>query len=415
MGGTSSKPNPYKLDLSNATLSVSDAQNQATFLAAKAAETASSGAWGVAKVIIIILVVLLVIGGAGTAIYYAFLAPKAETTLTIKSAKFGDKDVTTLLQGQVKGDSLYLAKGAADVSPGLTGSGSMIYQFSDETVENPAVTLKATDLIDLSLANRNASPEHFSNKKKSMPSGPTLWSRLSSFFVSGSGDQIPYAKDASSETVIPSGSAPLSAGSEGAYGIQYWMYIKDWNYNFGKEKNVLSRSDPTNVNIMSPNVTLHPTDNSLKVSVSVFPDTPGGSSKTEPAPAGHSGASDDVYVCEVPNVPLQTWVAVSITLFGRNLDVYLNGKLVKSCVLSGVPKPAIGDIHVNKEGGFSGYVCGLHHYPRMLTPSDASAFYGAGTSCTAATDKGVISKTTGYTVNFGIYDATGKQVSNYVF
>lgn len=410
MGGVTSKPNPYKLDLSNATLSVADAQAQAAQIATRAV----SGAWGSAWVIIYILIAVLVLGGAAVGIYYGFFAPKAGVTLTIKSAKFGNTDVTSLLQGQVRGDSLFLSKGAADVSSGLTGSGSLIYQFSDEVVENPAVTLNATDAIDISLANRNAAPEHFTNKKKAV-AGPTLWSRIKSFFVYGSGDQIPYAKDASSELVIPAASAPPSAGSNGAYGIQYWMYIKDWNYNFGKEKNVLSRSDPTNVSIMSPNVTLHPTDNSLKVSVSVFPDSSGGTSKTEPAPAGHSGASDDVFVCEVPNVPLQTWVAVSITVFGRNLDVYLNGKLVKSCVLSGVPKPAIGDIHVNKEGGFSGYVCGLRHYPQMLTPTDASAFYGAGTSCTAATDKTAVSSATGYTVNFGIYDATGKEVSKYVF
>ena len=140
MGGATSKPNPYKLNLEHATLSVSDAQAQASQLASQAV----SGAWGSAKVIIIILVIVIVLGGAAVGIYYGFFAPKAGTTLTIKSAKFGTTDVTSLLQGQVKGDSLFLAKGAADVSTGLAGSGSLIYQFSDETVENPAVTLQAT-------------------------------------------------------------------------------------------------------------------------------------------------------------------------------------------------------------------------------------------------------------------------------
>jgi hypothetical protein len=52
------------------------------------------------------------------------------------------------------------------------------------------------------------------------------------------------------------------------------MFIKDWDYNFSKEKGVLIRSDPTNAAISNPKITLHPTDNSLNVSVSIY----GGSS-----------------------------------------------------------------------------------------------------------------------------------------
>jgi hypothetical protein len=163
---------------------------------------------------------------------------------------------------------------------------------------------------------------------------------------------------------------------------------------------------------MNPNISLHPTDNSLKISVSVFGDS--SSSKSEPAPAGHSGSTDDVFMCEVPDIPLQTWVAVSVTLFSRNLDVYLNGKLVKSCLLSGVPKQVAGDIQLNAGGGFSGYLCSFYNYPRMLTPTDAQSFFSQGTSCTAATDPSSVAKATGYGFKFGVYDAAGKQLSQYV-
>jgi hypothetical protein len=172
----------------------------------------------------------------------------------------------------------------------------------------------------------------------------------------------------------------------------------------------MSRSDATNSNIMNPNVTLHPTDNSLKISVSIFPSS--GSSKAEPAPAGHSGASDDVFVCEVPNIPLQTWVAVSVTVSSRNLDVYLNGKLVKSCLMTGVPKPAAGDIELNRDGGFSGWMCSFFHYARMLQPSDAQAFYSKGVPCSVPNTSGGERP---YKVTFGLFDTKGTETAKYVF
>jgi len=228
-----------------------------------------------------------------------------------------------------------------------------------------------------------------------------------------SGNLISTMYDATTTTSVPSSHAPISAEGQGSYGVQWWMFVKDWNYNFGKEKAVLSRSDASNAGIMNPKVTLAPTENNLKVAVSIFPSSEGGGSKTEPAPAGHSSSSDDVFVCEVPNIPLQSWISVSVTVFDRNLDVYINGNLVKSCFLPGVPKPAVGNIDLAKDGGFSGYMCDLNHYGKALTPSDAQAFYNAGTSC--ANQTGSAGASGGYSLKFGVYNTKGKEVKEYTF
>ena len=91
--------------------------------------------------------------------------------------------------------------------------------------------------------------------------------------------------------------------------------------------------------------------------------------------------------------------------------------LVKSCFLSGVPKPAVGDIKITPDGGFSGTVCGLSTVNKMLNPSDALAFYSASNSCvtTAPVTASSTVDTTGYAVKFGIYDAVGRQVREYTF
>ena len=224
-------------------------------------------------------------------------------------------------------------------------------------------------------------------------------------------NHLSTAKDATQVSTVAASSAPLSDGKEGSYGYQFWMYIKDWNYKFGQEKDVVLRTDSTNSAIMNPRITLHPTDNTLKISVSIFP-SGSDSSKTEPAPAGHSGATDDVFICEVPDIPLQTWVAVSVTVSSRNLDVYLNGMLVKSCLLTGVPKPAAGDIVLNKDGGFSGWMCSFYSYSKMLQPADTQMFFASGVPCSIP---GTTAPTTNAKVTFGLFDTKGKEVSKYVF
>jgi hypothetical protein len=246
---------------------------------------------------------------------------------------------------------------------------------------------------------------------------PSLFTKLTSTVTGSdsSGDLVSSAHDASTSMTIPASSAPLSNQTQGAYSMQWWMFVNDWNYGYGKEKPVIQRSDPTNTQIMNPSVSLHPTDNTLKISVSVFADGEG-SSKTEPAPATGSGSStDDVYTCEVTNIPLQSWFSVGMSVFGRNLDVYIDGKLVKSCFLSGVPKPATGEISVTPDGGYSGYLCNLYTYPRMLTPGDAMNFFSAGSSCQNITGTSTAANLTGYSVKFGVYNPQGKEIQEYTF
>lgn len=111
--------------------------------------------------------------------------------------------------------------------------------------------------------------------------------------------------------------------------------------------------------MFSPEITLAPNENTLNVKVAIHP-SDSKASASEPAPANNSGgATGDSFTCSVENIPLQAWFAVSVTVFQRNLDIYLNGKLVKSCILPGVPRTVAGDIEVGPGGGFSGMVCDL--------------------------------------------------------
>lgn len=213
--------------------------------------------------------------------------------------------------------------------------------------------------------------------------------------------------------------AELPTNDTTSYGMQFWMYIKDWDYGFGREKGVVLRSDPANKSIMNPNITLHPTDNSLNVSVSLY--SSGAAGAETPSPSNSTSSNGDTFTCTVENVPLQSWFAVSVTVFQRNLDIYINGRLVKSCVLPGIPRLAVGDVVVGANQGFSGSICNLKYHNKMLHPSDAMGFFNAGTACgssksTGSTDTGGSSITLfGYTFTFSVKDKKGQEVRSYSF
>jgi hypothetical protein len=232
-----------------------------------------------------------------------------------------------------------------------------------------------------------------------------------------SGDKTPSPVDGKSKKVIPAGEVPTGAGVDN--GIQFWMFISDWDYKFSQIKPVVKRMLSGATTASGLDVSLHPTDNSLQVKVAIYPNSPGAGAAGAPT----TSSTGDSFTCTVENVPLQSWFSVSITVFQRNLDIYLNGRLVKSCVLPGIPKPAVGDVVIGDSGGFSGSVCNFHSYPNMLGPEDAKAFFAAGTNCNAPapTKQAAVDPNStfvtlfGYTFRFSKLDKSGKELSSYTF
>jgi hypothetical protein len=231
------------------------------------------------------------------------------------------------------------------------------------------------------------------------------------------GDITPTVVDGKTRTVIPTGDAPSSGGAD--YGFQYWMFLSDWNYKFGSNKEVLKRVGVNNSATVNPRIFLSPADNTLNVQVSLY-------SIDSSTGAGTPGAdtTGDSQTCSVENVPLQSWFSVSVTVFQRNLDIYINGRLVKSCVLTGIPKPAVGDIILNDAGGFSGSLCNVNYYNGMLTPDDAKTFHGKGTTCSPPATAGGVEQVDkdsffitlfGYTFRFSTLSSEGKELSSYTF
>jgi len=86
-----------------------------------------------------------------------------------------------------------------------------------------------------------------------------------------------------------------------------------------------------------------------------------------------------VHKCSITNFPLQSWVNLIISLYGRTLDMYVDGKLVRTCVLPGVAKVnPDADISVTPGGGFSGWTSNFEYWDDATNPQQAYNIYKSG-------------------------------------
>ena len=84
--------------------------------------------------------------------------------------------------------------------------------------------------------------------------------------------------------------------------------------------------------------------------------------------------------CQIENVPLQAWTNLIMVLNGQALDCYLDGKLVRTCLMPGVPKvAAAGDLILTPNGNsFQGYTGNFQYFNRAVNPREAYAIYREG-------------------------------------
>ena len=122
----------------------------------------------------------------------------------------------------------------------------------------------------------------------------------------------------------------------------------------------------------SPAVVLGAVENNISVSLGCYPGL-----DQQPTKSGNTV----VHTCSVANVPIQKWVNLIISVYGRTMDLYIDGKLVRTCLLPGIASVNNNaNIHVTPAGGFNGWTSKLQYYPNPLNPQDAWNIYTRGYS-----------------------------------
>ena len=232
---------------------------------------------------------------------------------------------------------------------------------------------------------------------------------------------------------ISSSKLPHNKGSSN-YAYSMWFYVSDWQYRLTEPKELLVRTSNTGKNINNPKITLAPYENNIHINISTYPLSSsssdesnkkcglnpvwktnpnasvwasdceklsdvescrkagkkygtcmiGGLESSELVKTSDSDQSNLTHIhsdheCVIRNFPLQKWVNLIISLNGRTLDVYLDGKLVRTCILEGVAKPLPdSNIRITPNGGFSGWTSNLQYWSNPLNPQEAYNVYKNG-------------------------------------
>jgi hypothetical protein len=162
-----------------------------------------------------------------------------------------------------------------------------------------------------------------------------------------------------------------SSGNTSNFTYSIWFYIDDWNYRYGEAKVIFGRmTTGTGEKQPCPTVALGPIQNNIIVSLAVFPNL-------DEIP--EDGTNYIVHTCGISNIPIQRWCNFFLSVYGRTLDLYLDGKLVRTCVLPGVAKiDANAPVYVTPMGGFSGWTSRFQYWPDASNPQKAWDVYKAG-------------------------------------
>lgn len=159
-----------------------------------------------------------------------------------------------------------------------------------------------------------------------------------------------------------------SSGGSNDYTFSVWMYVNNWNYSYGKEKIILKRVTSDSAKKPIPEISLGANSNDLNIKLTTYNSTDATADSTED-------------VCPVKNIPLQKWVHLLMTVNNRTCDIYIDGKLVKTCMLAGVAKlDNKGPLQLTPGGGFSGFTSKLRYYARAINPREAYEIYKEGFS-----------------------------------
>lgn len=181
----------------------------------------------------------------------------------------------------------------------------------------------------------------------------------------------------------------------GEYSLTFWVYITNFSGKLGTPKHVLelqglSPSDPKSTLLValgpytnklmvrvntngSENTTTESMDMSSTAITKLFTDT-----QTTPGELMASSSQ----ICDLPSIDLQKWVCIGIVLNGRTVDVYMDGKLARSCVLPSFYKvdPNGARLKLMNYNGFEGYMSNVTAYAQALNPDQLYKVYMSGPS-----------------------------------
>jgi hypothetical protein len=205
--------------------------------------------------------------------------------------------------------------------------------------------------------------------------------------------------------VEPTGAITISSSNMpglyegGEFSISMWVYVQNWSYRQGRNKHILSIGGNTfdtirmylGGNKPQLHIRLHTPSDATPAS------SAGGAQNSGLIPSdrldkaaqnalftnldtGSALLDSTNQLCDLPELDMQRWVQVTVAVNGKTCDVYLDGKLARSCVLPTHFKVDGGGYNATLLGfgGFGGYIAGVSMYNYAVSPDQVYKSYMAG-------------------------------------
>jgi len=183
------------------------------------------------------------------------------------------------------------------------------------------------------------------------------------------------------------GSKPILRSNNEREGLEFtwavWINIDDYSYKQNEFKHVFHKG---NDNISSGNrggtgvVGVNFPNNSPGVYITPINIDPvnGNTAGLLIKMNSFNKIDEDVTITDLP---LNKWVSIIIRVTKQNqMDVYINGTLVKRHMLAGVPKQNYGDVYVSMNGGFAGNTSDLRYFKKALSTSEIQSIVNKGSN-----------------------------------
>lgn len=202
--------------------------------------------------------------------------------------------------------------------------------------------------------------------------------------------------DSSKTVIVDASKTESNSTGNNNYGYSVWLYIDAWGTD-GKStinKNILTRTTSSN----APLFQLH-LDNVQNNLMLVMSDSTG-------API------NDKSPCMIRNVQLQKWINITMSIYGNTVDLYLDGKLVRTCVMQSMPASLNSSDQLYIGGGYTvdsknaisptpgdlqGFISNVVYNADYFSPEEAWNIYSAGYS-----GAGMFNFLHSYKLNFSI-------------
>lgn len=211
-------------------------------------------------------------------------------------------------------------------------------------------------------------------------------------YLFGGGSQNPTTLIGASQSasppspvIIPASSMPaLYEGGE--FTISMWIYVQNWAIRNGFNKHILNIGGKTMDTIQ---VYLGPQQPTVQVRVN---SSGGKGQANNMATKAHAqvfermqtgadlASAGNTEGCDLTAIDLQRWVNLVVCVNSSTVDVYMDGKLARSCVLPSFYRVDGGGYQATllNYGGFGGYISTVNMYGAALGPDTIYHNYMAG-------------------------------------